>query len=76
PSVSLQKSSLGTVTRFTWDDFEQSGWGVKNGGKVVSGAEAAKTLSAIMFRIQGKDGSTGNFNIMSVGPYQGGCGEK
>lgn len=53
-----------------WATFKQAGWG--KGGK-ITGAEAAAQLVAIKFKVQAKDGSTGHFNIQSVGPYQGGC---
>ncbi|MCF0222308.1 MAG: hypothetical protein HUK19_08445 [Fibrobacter sp.] len=74
PSVTLAKSAEGTVARFTWNDFVQAGWGTSQGGKAISGAEASKALATIKFKIQGEDGSEGSFNIMSVGPYEGGCG--
>ena len=62
PYVSLPKSETADETCFTWDRFKQGGWGT---GK-VSGAEAAKTLAAIRFKIQGEDGSAGQFNISAV----------
>ena len=65
PYVSLPKSETADETCFTWDRFKQGGWGT---GK-ISGAEAAKTLAAIRFKIQGEDGSTGRFNVKSIGSY-------
>lgn len=69
PFVSLPKSATGSVVNKSWEDFKQAGWGK---GK-ITGAEAATKLAAIKFKIQGKDGTTGSFNIMSVGAYNGGC---
>lgn len=69
PFVSLPKSPTGSVVNKSWADFNQTGWG---SGK-ITGTEAATKLAAIKFKIQGKDGTTGSFNIMSVGAYNGGC---
>lgn len=69
PFVSLPKSATGAVVNKSWADFKQNGWG---SGK-ITGTEAATKLAAIKFKIQGKDGTTGSFNIMSVGAYNGGC---
>ena len=69
PFVTLAKSSGGTVKKFTWANFKQAGWG---DGK-ITGDEAAAKLVALKFKIQAKDGTTGKFNIMSIGANGGGC---
>jgi hypothetical protein len=69
PFVSMPKASTATTVNKAWSDFKQAGWGT---GK-ISGTEAAAKLAAIKFKIQAADGTTGNFNIMSVGAYNGGC---
>lgn len=66
PYVSLPKSETADETCFTWERFKQGGWGT---GK-ISGAEAAKTLAAIRFTIQGEDGATGNFNVKGICSYK------
>lgn len=63
-------ASEGTVKDIAWKDFKRAGWGR---GPNVSGEDAAKTLASLKFKIQGKDGSTGKFNIQSIGAYNGGC---
>ena len=70
PSANLAKASTAKTADLEWSKFKQAGWGT---GK-VTGAEAAAKLASIKFKIQAPDGTTGNFNIMSVGAYQGGCG--
>lgn len=68
PYITLPKTE-GAVVEKTWADFKQAGW-----GKVkITGTEAATKLGAIKFKIQAVDGTTGQFNIMSVGAYGGGC---
>lgn len=69
PLVSLPKSAGGVVVNKAWSDFKQVGWG---SGK-ITGPEAAAKLAAVKFKIQAADGTTGSFNIMSVGAYNGGC---
>ena len=69
PFVTLAKSSGGTVKEFTWANFKQAGWG---DGK-ITGDEAAAKLVALKFKIQAKDGTTGKFNIMSIGANGGKC---
>lgn len=66
PVVTLPKSATGVVKEFTWSKFVQ-----REG--LITGPEAAKQLVALRFKIQGKDGTTGKFNIMSVGALGGGC---
>lgn len=70
PAAKLAKATESTTMDIAWAAFKQAGWG--KGGK-ITGAEAAAQLVAIKFKVQAKDGSTGHFNIQSVGPYQGGC---
>ena len=69
PFVTLAKSAGGTVKEFTWANFKQAGWG---DGK-ITGDEAAAKLVALKFKIQAKDGTTGKFNIMSIGANGGKC---
>ena len=66
PSAALAKAATTKTVDLDWSKFKQAGWG---SGK-ITGAEAAKKLAAIKFKIQAKDGTTGQFNIMSVGAYQ------
>ena len=70
PYVNLAKSVSGTTKSFTWQQFKQAGWGR---GLKITGEEAAKTLASLKFKIQAKDGTSGKFNIMSIGPYNGQC---
>lgn len=67
PYINLPKSSSGIVKEFTWKQFGRIG------DQVNSGEAAAKKLISIRFKIQAKDGATGNFNIMSFGAYGGDC---
>ncbi len=69
PYVSLAKATTAVTVNKAWGDFKQAGWGT---GK-TTGEAAAATLAAIKFKIQAADGTTGGFNIMSVGAYNGGC---
>ena len=58
-----------------WADFVMPNWAItdeRNKKGEISGADAAKQLVAVKFKIQAKDGSYG-FNIKKVGP-KGGCG--
>ena len=73
PFNKLVKSSDGTFKDIPWSDFTQAGWGVSQGGDVMDGPTAATKLVAVKFKIQAKDGSTGKFNIMEIGPYGSGC---
>lgn len=70
PYVNLAKSVSGTTKSFTWQQFKQAGWGR---GLKITGEEAAKTLASLKFKIQAKNGTSGKFNIMSIGPYNGQC---
>lgn len=68
PTVALVKSPAGKVASFKWSEFVQNGFGT-----TISGEDAAKRLVSLKFKIQGNDGLTGEFNIMSIGPYDGKC---
>lgn len=72
PAVKLPKTT-GAVKRFTWASFKQAGWGKNNGGETITGDEAATKLVSVKMKIQSKSGVVGNFNIMSVGAYDGNC---
>ncbi|WP_163437040.1 hypothetical protein [Fibrobacter succinogenes] len=69
PTVALPKASSPVTKVFTWADFKQHGWGKNK----ITGEEAARTLAVIKFKIQGKTGSIGFFNIMAIGPYDESC---
>ncbi len=66
PSVSLLKSTTGTVANFKWEKFLPAGWG---DGLVLSGDDAAKELVSLKFKIQGVAGTIGHFNVIAVGRY-------
>lgn len=65
PFVVLPKNTNGTVKEFKWSEFKQAGWGDVE----ITGEEAAKKLASIRFRVQGKDGSKGEFNIKAIKAY-------
>ena len=69
PTASLAKATSAKTVLIEWAKFKQAGWGT---GK-ITGPEASKKLVALKFKIQAKGGTAGNFNIMSVAAYQGGC---
>jgi hypothetical protein len=71
PFKSLPKGEK-KVMDIAWSEFEQAGWGVNNGGKAITGTEAAGKLVALKFKIQDEAGSY-SFNIMSIGAKGGGC---
>ena len=70
PVAKLPKSTDGTMKDIAWDGFAQAGWGK---GDKIDGPTAASQLVAIKFKVQAKDGTEGDFNIFSVGQYNGGC---
>ena len=70
PFVTLAKTVAGTVKEFKWSQFKQAGWGR---GARITGEEAAKRIVSLRFKVQGRSGSSGDFNIMAVGPYNGRC---
>lgn len=63
PFVSLPKSSSAVQKCYAWSNFKQAGWGA---GKITA-TELAAQLASIRFKIQGANGSTGNFNVLYVG---------
>ena len=70
PMYDLAKSTTGKVVNIPWSKFAQPSWGRTK----ISIEEAVASLASIKFKIQGKSGTTGSFNIMSIGDYNGGCG--
>ena len=63
PSVTMPMSTEGSVECYRWKQFSR-GWGMDpHMDQLVKGAASVK------FRIQGESGTTGEFNIMSVGSY-------
>ena len=69
PAASLAKATSAKTVGLEWSRFKQAGWG---DGK-ITGDEAAAKLVALKFKIQAKDGTTGYFNVMTIGA-SGGCG--
>lgn len=68
PAYDLGKSSTGKTVRIPWSKFAQPSW-----GKVeISTEEAVKKLTSVIIRIQAKDGSEGQFNIMQIAAYDRG----
>ena len=72
PAVALPKSTAGITKFIPWSSFKQPSW--YKGNVKYTGEQAAKTLAALKFKMQGKPGSY-NFNIQAIGPYDGTCGE-
>ena len=70
PFVNLPKSTDPTVREFAWSEFEQGGWG--RGGS-ITGEEAVKAMATFKFKIHGRSGTKGAFNIMAVGALGGQC---
>jgi hypothetical protein len=72
PAASLAKATAAPVTKtIAWADFKQPSW--YKGTTKMDGATAAGQLVAIKFKLQSTPGSY-EFNIKSVGPYAGTCG--
>ena len=69
PTKKLPKSADIITKYVAWADFKQPNEG---NGKKISGEEAAKILTMIKFEIEGNHGQQVEFNIKSVGPYNGG----
>lgn len=62
PLVSLPKQSNAIEKCFEWSDFVQPSW-----GKIkISTEEAVTYVKDIVFKIQGRNGSTGKFNIIRL----------
>ena len=72
PNVALAKASAPTTKKMAWADFKQPAW-YKEATK-MSGTDAAAQLVAVKFKIQAVPGSY-EFNIKSIGPFDGKCGE-
>lgn len=70
PTKTLPKSKTPLTQNIAWADFKQLSEG---NGKKISGEEAAKILAMLKFEIPCEDKTTAEFNIMSVGPYNGNC---
>ena len=67
PVAKLSKATTDPVTKaIPWSKFAQPSW--YSGATKISGAEAAKRLVAVKFKIQANDGDY-NFNIKKIGPY-------
>ena len=65
PRVILSAAKTSPVKScFSWDDFEQAGWGQ---GEFITGPEAATQLGSLKFMIQTSSGTKGTINIISVG---------
>ena len=65
PYAKLPKTVTDDHRCFQWSQFRQGGWGPRK----ITGDEIATTLAAIRFKIQGKDGTTGKFNVKTIGTY-------
>lgn len=71
PAVDLVKSNTGNVVNVPWSKFKQPGWALQS--QKIDISEAVSSLATIKVKIQGKTGTTGSFNIKSIGDYNGGC---
>ena len=69
PMIDLAQTVTGKVVNVPWSSFKQPSWGMEK----IDIAEAVASIASIKFQIQGKSGTTGSFNIMSLGNYNGGC---
>ena len=69
PTKTLPKSTTYITKYVPWTDFKQPSEG---NGKKISSEEAAKNLASIKFEMHGEHGTKAEFNIKSVGPYNGG----
>lgn len=67
PMVKMPKSYSGRKSCFEWSEFKRAGWGK---GDAKSGDDASKQLVNVVFRIQGKTGSAGDFYIQSLGTFK------
>ena len=72
PAYDLGKSATGKTADVPWSKFAQPSWAKAD--QSISIDEAVASLASIKVKVQAKTGSTGEFNIMSVGDYNGGCG--
>ena len=72
PFVKLPKSTSANTLEFAWDEFAQD----KTWGKVkITAAEAVKELVSLKVKMKQKDGTSGHFNVMSIGAIGGKCHE-
>lgn len=71
PSVDAKKATSGNVVDVPFSKFAQPSWAKAD--QKIEITEAVKSLASVKFKIQAKTGTTGHFNIISVGDYQGGC---
>ena len=69
PYVTLPRSETGDEVCFAWSRFRRAGWGEWGTKGKETGDEAAKTLATVIIMIQKAGGTTGKFNIMSIGSY-------
>ena len=69
PRVLLPKVSKDTTICASWSSFKQQGWAEIQGAVLLTGTEGAKALQSLKFQIQTADGTTGKFNIISLGKY-------
>lgn len=65
PIAYLPKATSATQKCFEWSQFKQDGWGTQ----AITGPEASAETAIILFNFMGQTGSTGHFNILSVGRY-------
>jgi len=72
PAYDLGKSATGKTVDVPWSKFAQPTWAKAD--QTISIDEAIASVASIKFKVQAKTGSAGEFNIMQVGDYQGGCG--
>ena len=64
--VILPKASIPTTKKILWNSFKPTLYARNS---TLTGEEAAKQLRGIMIEIRGNAGSSGNFNIISIGSY-------
>ena len=70
PSFSLPRAaSAAAYKAIPWSGFTQPSW--YKGEVKITGEEAAKQLVSVKFKIQAASGNY-DFNIQSIGPYDGG----
>lgn len=67
PAYDLGKSTTGKSVYIPWSKFAQPNWAKDS--QTIPIDEAIRSIATIQFKIQGKTGSAGEFNIMSVGRY-------
>ena len=65
PAAELSKSTALKIEDITWSSFTQPEWAEE----IISGANAAKEISSLKFKITGDDGLSGTFAVTKVGPF-------